>query len=67
LLFTTTITIIIAPDTTDALERLQPGGSLQFYPNADAQMLFGERDILGVSFANKNGICAPLSNSTGKH
>ena len=59
-------TKVQAPDREDEItKRTQPGGSLQFYVNADSDILFGDRDIVGVNFGNKNGICAPTINTSG--
>ena len=59
-------TTVQAPDRLDEIiNRVQPGGSLQFYANADSDILFGDREIIGVNFGNKNGICAPSSNIAG--
>ena len=55
-----------APDRKDEItNKVQPGGSLQFYANADSDILFGDRQIMSVNFGNKNGICAPASNTVG--
>lgn len=52
-------TTVQAPDRWDSIfKRNQPGGSLQFYANADSDILFGERNLVSINFANKNGICA---------
>jgi len=56
--------IIRAPDVVDAQTgEVLPGGSLQFYAEADSDIIFGERDILSTNFGNKNGACAPMSNT----
>jgi len=56
--------LIQAPDAEDAKGNVIPGGSLQFYPNADAGAVLGDRDIISVNFGNKNGICAPVSKTS---
>jgi len=55
-----------APDTVDARGKVIPGGSLQFYPNADPEIIFGERAIVDANFGNKNGACSPTSSTTAR-
>jgi hypothetical protein len=58
-------TTIQAPDRYDEItKRIQPGGSLEFYANADSDILFGERDVISVNFGNKNGICSPTTKTS---
>ena len=60
-------TTVQAPDRYDEItKRTQPGGSLEFYANADSDILFGEREVISVNFGNKNGVCSP-STKTSAH
>lgn len=51
---------VLGPSTKDTKGKLFPGGTLEFYAAANADILFGGIPIVSANFANANqGVCDP--------
>lgn len=62
IMFSSYYATIHGPVTKDLDDNIIPGGTMEFYAAADANILLGKRSIISATFANQfHGVCDPAN------